>query len=169
MSAPLLAVAAVAALAAGCEAADADGGTVSRDARIVERTITTSALAGNGDNWYTDTDGAMGYGGLGGEYLLVPIPLAVGDRIRIVSFAFGGNGSVDLDAYVYALDGAMTRTQIGAASVDNQPPAWTVHAIDVVDTVVTAGGVFVAFVTDQLDGRVGSITATVDGATAVGL
>jgi hypothetical protein len=128
-----------------------------------DRILTTNGLAGHGTNWFTDTDGCMSYGGAGTEYLLVPIGLHVGDRIKSVSFQFSGDSSVDLTVNVQSLSATMVETQIGTVTVSNQSSTWAVTTIDVTDTVIVANGsIFLECVTNAIGGRIGTICVTYD-------
>jgi hypothetical protein len=137
--------------------------TVTGDVYRGDRILTTNGLAGHGTNWFTDTDGCMSYGGAGTEYLLVPIGLQVGDRIKSVSFQFSGDSSVDLTVNVQSLSATMVETQIGTVTVTNQSSTWAVTTIDVTDTVIVANGsIFLECVTNAIGGRIGTICVTYD-------
>lgn len=120
-----------------------------------------SDVAGNftviGDTGYIESTGAL--------RLLVPIPVAIGERIKSAKFARYGNGSADFLGVNIQRFNAGTLDTLGASgAVDDTPAAWNTTTITVASPVaaVTGDSFHLEFIFSATGLRLGSIEVTLD-------
>jgi len=126
------------------------------------RVITASPLAGVTSSWIAIISEGYMVSNSGG-FLLVPINLHVGDRIKSVSFYVFGNSSADMTATVYSTDVLQASSSIGSFLFINYPSSWDFATIDVTDTTLVSGAsLFVQFDATANGVRVSGISVTYD-------
>jgi len=114
----------------------------------------------------TDGTDYTAHGGIESNALanwVLSIPLCVGDRIKSVTFAAIGNGTVDGNYSVADVDSVDGTTSLGSGTLTNVPATWGDFTLNVTDTVLATGHVFVLTIGAAAAGLiVNSIRVTYD-------
>lgn len=98
----------------------------------------------------------------GANTFYLPIDLLEGDQITGVSFGVYGDGAADVVLNVVYYDAAGAATVKGAATINNEPAAWTRYAIAgfTATTVGSAGQLVAEFACSAANIRIGAVRAT---------
>lgn len=102
----------------------------------------------------------------GAVVMFVPIPLRIGDRIKLVSFERFGDGAVDLNPVVLRIDNRLVTPSsnvLVTTTVTNVAAAWTSTVLNPADTTIVTGDTLMLEITVSATGFIlGAIFVTYD-------